>query len=45
MTVSEGTLATRVIQVTNVAPNATTDQMRILFGFLGEIEDLKLFPE
>jgi sorbitol-specific phosphotransferase system component IIA len=45
MTAGEGIITTRVIQVTNVAPNATTDQMRILFGFLGEIEDLKLFPE
>ncbi|XP_077981289.1 uncharacterized protein LOC144436374 isoform X2 [Glandiceps talaboti] len=36
--------STRVIQVTNVAPAATLDQMKTLFGFLGDIEDIKLFP-
>ncbi|PWA14562.1 hypothetical protein CCH79_00015012 [Gambusia affinis] len=36
--------STHVIQVTNVSPSTTSEQMRILFGFLGTIEELKLFP-
>lgn len=36
---------TRVVQVTNIAQNATVDQMKTLFGFLGEIEEMHLFPE
>ncbi len=36
---------TRVIQVTNVAPVVTKDQMRTLFAFVGKIEDIKLYPE
>ncbi|KAM8929918.1 serine/arginine-rich splicing factor 11 isoform 2-T2 [Pelodytes ibericus] len=36
--------ATDVIQVTNVSPSASSEQMRTLFGFLGKIEELKLFP-
>ncbi|KAM9504204.1 uncharacterized protein ACWYII_001076 isoform 1-T1 [Salvelinus alpinus] len=35
---------TNVIQVTNVSPSTTSEQMRTLFGFLGNIEELKLFP-
>ncbi|KAM4739724.1 uncharacterized protein FYW61_004074 isoform 2-T2 [Anableps anableps] len=35
---------THVIQVTNVSPSTTSEQMRTLFGFLGTIEELKLFP-
>ncbi|XP_005807653.2 serine/arginine-rich splicing factor 11-like isoform X1 [Xiphophorus maculatus] len=35
---------TRVVQVTNVSPSTTSEQMRTLFGFLGTIEELKLFP-
>ena len=45
MTAGEESPATTVIQVTNVAQNVTLDQMRTLFSFLGEMEDLKLFPE
>ena len=37
--------STTVVQVTNIAQNATVDQMKILFGFLGEIEEMHLFPE
>lgn len=37
--------STRVIQVTNIAQNATVDQMKMLFGFLGDIEEMHLFPE
>ncbi|XP_053537535.1 serine/arginine-rich splicing factor 11 isoform X2 [Ictalurus punctatus] len=35
---------TNVVQVTNVSPSATSEQMRTLFGFLGTVEELKLFP-
>ncbi|KAM9762260.1 uncharacterized protein ACNS7B_004408 isoform 2-T2 [Menidia menidia] len=35
---------THVIQVTNVSPSTTSEQMRTLFGFLGTIEEMKLFP-
>merc|ERR1712080_738164 len=35
---------TKVIQVTNIAPQATRDQMHTLFSFLGKIEDLRLYP-
>ncbi|XP_055077113.1 serine/arginine-rich splicing factor 11 isoform X2 [Periophthalmus magnuspinnatus] len=35
---------THVIQVTNVSPSTTSEQMRTLFGFLGTIEELKLIP-
>ncbi|XP_075688949.1 serine/arginine-rich splicing factor 11 isoform X2 [Rhinoderma darwinii] len=38
------TSTTDVIQVTNVSPSASTEQMKTLFGFLGKIEELKLFP-
>lgn len=40
-TVSGGT---RVIQVTNIAPQATKDQMQTLFGYLGKIDDIRLYP-
>jgi len=35
----------RVIQVTNVAPAATKDQMKTLFGFIGRIDEIVLYPE
>ncbi|XP_070324051.1 serine/arginine-rich splicing factor 11 isoform X2 [Odocoileus virginianus] len=35
---------TEVIQVTNVSPSASSEQMRTLFGFLGKIDELRLFP-
>ena len=35
---------TQVIQVTNIAPQATRDQMLTLFNFIGKIEDLRLYP-
>ena len=34
----------RVIQVTNVAPQATKEQMQTLFGSIGKTEDLRLYP-
>ncbi|KAK0167662.1 hypothetical protein PV327_005030 [Microctonus hyperodae] len=35
---------TKVVQVTNIAPQATKDQMQTLFGYLGKIEDIRLYP-
>ena len=36
---------TKVLQVTNVSPQATKEQMRSFFGSIGRVEDIKLFPE
>ncbi|XP_043668611.1 probable splicing factor, arginine/serine-rich 7 isoform X2 [Vespula pensylvanica] len=36
--------STKVVQVTNIAPQATKDQMQTLFGYLGKIEDIRLYP-
>ncbi|TRY82656.1 hypothetical protein DNTS_032592 [Danionella cerebrum] len=38
------TSSTSVIQVTNVSPSSTAEQMRTLFGFIGSIDELRLFP-
>ncbi|XP_076055774.1 splicing regulatory protein 54 isoform X8 [Oratosquilla oratoria] len=35
---------TRIVQISNIAPQATKDQMSTLFGFLGKIEDIRLYP-
>ncbi|KAL1459472.1 hypothetical protein WDU94_011451 [Cyamophila willieti] len=35
---------TKVVQVANIAPQATRDQMQTLFGYLGKVEDLRLYP-
>jgi len=35
---------TRIVQVANVAPNTTRDQMQAMFGIIGKIEDLRLYP-
>ncbi|XP_025419710.1 serine/arginine-rich splicing factor 11 [Sipha flava] len=48
MTASTDTSAvpsTKVIQVTNIAPQATKDQMQTLFGCIGKIEDIRLYPQ
>lgn len=37
-------MGTKVVQVTNIAPQATRDQMSALFGFIGKIEDIRLYP-
>lgn len=34
----------RVVQITNIAPQATRDQMQTLFGYLGKIDDIRLYP-
>merc|ERR1712020_611940 len=40
-----GEIATNnLILVTNIAPQATRDQMNTLFGFVGRVEELKLYP-
>lgn len=33
-----------LVMVTNIAPQATRDQMNTLFGFVGRVEELKLYP-
>lgn len=35
---------TRIVQISNIAPQATKDQMSTLFGFIGKIEDIRLYP-
>jgi arginine/serine-rich splicing factor 12 len=35
---------TKVIQITNIAPQATRDQMHLLFQNIGKIDDLRLYP-
>ncbi|XP_073479570.1 splicing regulatory glutamine/lysine-rich protein 1 isoform X2 [Aquarana catesbeiana] len=35
---------TTVIQVTNLSAAVTSDQMRTLFSFLGDVEELRLYP-
>ncbi|KAK7508255.1 hypothetical protein BaRGS_00000494 [Batillaria attramentaria] len=37
-------LDTRVVQITNVAPATSKDQLKTLFGFLGRIRECKIFP-
>ena len=34
----------KIVQVTNVAPQANKEQMQTLFGIIGKIEDLRLYP-
>lgn len=35
---------TKVVQITNIAPQATKDQMASLFSSIGKIDDLRLYP-
>jgi arginine/serine-rich splicing factor 12 len=39
-----GGSSTRVVQITNIAPQATKDQMQSLFGTVGKIEEIRLYP-
>ncbi|KAL7013004.1 hypothetical protein ACKWTF_015143 [Chironomus riparius] len=39
-----GGSSTKVVQVTNIAPQATKDQMQALFGILGKIDEIRLYP-
>ena len=34
-----------LIQVTNVSPQATNQQMKELFSYLGDIKEIKVYPE
>lgn len=34
----------KVIQVTNVSPGATLQQLATLFGFLGTVTDIRMYP-
>ena len=34
-----------LIQVTNVSPQATDQQMKELFSYLGSIKEIKVYPE
>lgn len=34
----------KVVQVTNIAPQATKDQMQNLFGCIGKIDEIRLYP-
>ncbi|KAI9556869.1 hypothetical protein GHT06_016661 [Daphnia sinensis] len=36
--------ADKIVQVANVAPQANKEQMQTLFGIIGKIEDLRLYP-
>lgn len=37
-----GGSSTKVVQITNIAPQATKDQLQALFGLLGKIEEIRL---
>jgi len=37
-------ITTRLVQVSNVSPRATVEQIKMLFGYLGKIQDLNLYP-
>ncbi|XP_016396634.1 serine/arginine-rich splicing factor 11-like isoform X3 [Sinocyclocheilus rhinocerous] len=39
-----GMSGTNVIQITNLSSAVSSDQMRTLFGFLGDIDELRLYP-
>ncbi|TNN61253.1 Splicing regulatory glutamine/lysine-rich protein 1 [Liparis tanakae] len=39
-----GIPGTAVVQVTNLSASVSSEQMRTLFGFLGDIEELRLYP-
>ncbi|XP_052447694.1 splicing regulatory glutamine/lysine-rich protein 1 isoform X2 [Carassius gibelio] len=39
-----GMPGTNVIQITNLSSAVSSDQMRNLFGFLGDIDELRLYP-
>ena len=36
---------TKVIQITNLAPTATKEQMKILFTFIGKLDEVRMYPE
>ena len=40
----EGAFSGKVIQITNVSPGATLQQIATLFGFLGTVTDIRMYP-
>lgn len=36
---------TKVIQVTNVSPLASAQNVREIFSYLGDIDEIKVYPE
>lgn len=34
----------RIVQVTNISPSATTEQLRTLFGHVGVLEEFVMYP-
>ena len=38
-------MAICTVQVTNVSPNATFQNIKELFSYFGDIDELKVFPE
>uniref|UniRef100_A0A3P8WB44 RRM domain-containing protein n=1 Tax=Cynoglossus semilaevis TaxID=244447 RepID=A0A3P8WB44_CYNSE len=40
----DGIPGTTVVQVTNLSSAVSSEQMRTLFAFLGDIEELRLYP-
>ncbi|XP_023122417.2 splicing regulatory glutamine/lysine-rich protein 1 isoform X2 [Amphiprion ocellaris] len=44
MCTMSGIPGTAVVQVTNLSSAVSSEQMRTLFGFLGDIEELRLYP-
>lgn len=34
-----------MVQVTNVSPTATTQQMKELFSYMGDIVEIKVYPD
>ncbi|OON15586.1 hypothetical protein X801_08607 [Opisthorchis viverrini] len=38
------TVRSKIVQVTNVSPSATTEQLRTLFGHIGVLEEFVLYP-
>lgn len=37
-------ITTRLVQVSNVSPRASCEQIKTLFGYLGKIQDINLYP-
>ena len=35
----------RIIQITNLTPASTKDQIKTLFGYIGRVEDVRMYPE
>ena len=35
---------TKLIQVTNIAPSASKEQMKNLFSFIGKVDEVVLYP-